>query len=133
MTYSIVARDETTGELGIAVQTCFFGVGSIVPWGPAGVGAVAIPGHGREGLRARGAWMQLEGGADAGEALAQAQGVDRWPSLRQVAVIGTSGTPAVATRADVFDHAGDAVGDSYSAQANMVASPKVWGAMAQGI
>jgi len=131
MTYSIVARDATTGELGIAVQTCFFGVGSIVPWARPGVGAVATQAMAEKAYGPR-CLDALAGGADAGEALAQAQGVDPMALVRQVAVIGASGAPAVATGQMCFDHAGEAVGDSYSAQANMVASSEVWGAMAQG-
>jgi len=109
MTYSIVARDATTGELGIAVQTCFFGVGSIVPWARPGVGAVATQAMAEKAYGPR-CLDALEGGADAGEALAQAQGVDPMALVRQVAVIGTSGRPAVATGQMCFDHAGDAVG-----------------------
>jgi uncharacterized Ntn-hydrolase superfamily protein len=131
MTYSIVARDATTGELGIAVQTCFFGVGSIVPWARPGVGAVATQAMAEKAYGPR-CLDALAGGADAGEALAQAQGVDPMAVVRQVAVIGASGAPAVATGQMCFDHAGEAVGDSYSAQANMVASPEVWRAMAHG-
>jgi uncharacterized Ntn-hydrolase superfamily protein len=131
VTYSIVARDPSTGELGVGVQTCYFGVGSIVPWARPGVGAVATQAMAEKAYGPR-CLDALEGGADAGEALAQAQGVDPMALVRQVAVIGTSGAPAVATGQMCFDHAGDTVGDSYSAQANMVASPEVWGAMAQG-
>jgi len=129
MTYSIVARDASTGELGIAVQTCYFGVGSIVPWARPGVGAVATQAMAEKAYGPR-CLEALGSGADAGEALAQAQALDPMPALRQVAVIGAGGTTAVATGEMCLDHAGHAVGDGYSAQANMVSSPEVWGAMA---
>jgi uncharacterized Ntn-hydrolase superfamily protein len=131
MTYSIVARDVATGELGIAVQTCYFGVGSIVPWARPGVGAVATQAMAEKAYGPR-CLDALGSGADAGEALAQAQGLDPMAVVRQVAVIGAGGVPAVATGQMCFDHAGHAVGDGYSTQANMVSSPEVWGAMAKG-
>ncbi|HEY7071907.1 MAG TPA: DUF1028 domain-containing protein [Acidimicrobiales bacterium] len=129
MTYSIVARDPATGELGIAVQTCFFGVGSIVPWARPGVGAVATQAMAEKAYGPR-CLDALEAGVDAEEALGRAQGLDPMAVVRQVAVIGTSGGPAVATGQMCFDHAGHVVGDSYSAQANMISTPDVWGAMA---
>jgi uncharacterized Ntn-hydrolase superfamily protein len=129
VTYSIVARDASTGELGIAVQTCYFGVGSIVPWARPGVGVVATQAMADKAYGPR-CLDALVSGADAGEALAQAQALDPMPALRQVAVIGAGGTPAVATGELCFDHAGHVVGDGYSVQANMMSSPEVWGTMA---
>jgi uncharacterized Ntn-hydrolase superfamily protein len=129
MTYSIVARDGSTGELGVAVQTCYFGAGAIVPWARPGVGAVATQAMAENAYGPR-CLDALGSGADAGEALARAQALDPMPALRQVAVVGAGGAPAVATGELCMDHAGHTVGDGYSAQANMMSTPEVWGAMA---
>ena len=125
MTYSIVARDAETGQLGVAVQSCMFGTGSIVPWARAGVGAVATqafadPGYGPRCLDA------LAAGSSASDALAVAQGADPMTALRQVGVVAADGTTAVTTGALCVDHAGHTQGDGFVAQANMVASPDVW-------
>jgi uncharacterized Ntn-hydrolase superfamily protein len=130
MTYSIVARDPATGMLGVAVQTCMFAVGAIVPWARAGVGAVATqamaePAYGPRCLDA------LAAGASAREALDGASAADPGASVRQVAVIGADGTVAANTGAGCIDHAGHIVGEDFSAQANMIADPGVWPAMAE--
>src|ERR1700712_4771224 len=93
-TYSIVARDEETGELGAAVQSHWFSVGSIVAWARPGVGAVctqsvAEPAYGPRVLEA------LEGGAVPGDALRALLEADDAAGYRQVAVIGAGGAPAV--------------------------------------
>ena len=130
MTYSIVARDESTGALGVAVQTCMLGVGSIVPWARPGVGAVATqaiaePAYGPRCLDA------LAAGATAAEALAAAQSEDPMTALRQVGVVAADGSTAAATGELCIDRAGQVVGDGFSAQANMMASADVWPAMAE--
>jgi uncharacterized Ntn-hydrolase superfamily protein len=129
MTYSLVARDEATGELGVAVQTAMFAVGSIVPWARAGVGAVATqaiaePAYGPRCLDA------LAAGSDAGGALAAAQAADPMAALRQVGVVGADGSVASATGTLCIDHAGDIVGGGFAVQANMMSTPEVWPAMA---
>ena len=129
VTYSIVARDAETGQLGVAVQSCMFGTGSIVPWARAGVGAVATqafadPGYGPRCLDA------LAAGSSASDALALAQGADPMTDLRQVGVVAADGTAAVTTGALCVDHAGHTQGDGFVAEANMVAGPEVWIAMA---
>ena len=129
MTYSIVARDPATGELGIGVQTCFFAVGSVVPWARPGVGVVATQAIAERAYGPR-CLDALASGAAAGEALARARAADPGAALRQVAVVGADGTAAVETGEMCLDHAGHVAGDGWSAQANMVASPDVWGAMA---
>lgn len=129
MTYSIVARDSSTGDLGVAVQTCFFGVGAIVPWARAGVGAVATQAFAERAYGPR-CLDALGSGAGAGDALARARADDPGAELRQVAVVGADGTTAVATGELCLDHAGHSAGDGWSTQANMVSSPEVWGAMA---
>ena len=129
MTYSIVARDPATGALGVAVQTCMFAVGSIVPWARAGVGAVATQAFAERsyGLRCL---DLIDGGATAPEALAGAQAGDPMPALRQVGVVAADGTVAATTGEMCVDHAGHLVGDGFAVQANMMASPEVWPAMA---
>jgi uncharacterized Ntn-hydrolase superfamily protein len=131
MTYSIVARDPATGQLGIAVQTCYLGVGSIVPWARPGVGAVATQAFSERAYGPR-CLDALASGAAPAEALDRARAEDPGAEVRQVAVVGADGATAVATGAQCLDHAGHAVGDGYTTQANMVSSPDVWGAMAAG-
>jgi uncharacterized Ntn-hydrolase superfamily protein len=129
-TYSIVARDPDSGELGAAVQSHWFSVGSIVTWARPGVGAVATqsiaePAYGPRLLDA------LGGGAVAEEALRGLLAADEAAAFRQVAVIGVDGPPAVHSGAGCIAHAGHAVGDDFSVQANMMASEAVWPAMAE--
>jgi uncharacterized Ntn-hydrolase superfamily protein len=129
MTYSIVARDDSTGELGVAVQTCFLAVGSIAPWARPGVGAVATQAfaelaYGPRCLDALGA------GNSAGDALAEARAADPTAEIRQVGVVGADGTIAAVTGERCVDHAGHVIGDGFTTQANMVSTPEVWGAMA---
>ncbi|MCW3041575.1 MAG: hypothetical protein JWM31_3480 [Solirubrobacterales bacterium] len=130
MTYSIVAHDPATGAMGIAVQSHWFNVGAVVAWGRAGVGAVATqsvaePAYGQRLLDA------LEGGASPKDALAQLLAADEQAAYRQVAVVGAGGDVAVHTGASCIAFAGHESGRGFSAQANMMASPDVWPAMAQ--
>lgn len=129
-TYSIVARDEQTGELGAAVQSHWFSVGSIVTWARPGVGAVctqsiAEPAYGPRLLDA------LAGGAAPADALRALLEGDEAARYRQLAVIGTDGPPAVHSGPGCIAFAGHASDDDFSAQANMMASERVWGAMAE--
>ena len=119
MTYSIVARDERAGELGIAVQSRFFAAGRRVPWAEAGVGVIASqastnPAYGREGLA-----LLREGQAPA-EALARLVSADPGAAHRQVAILDVRGRVAVHTSARCVAAAGHAVGTDCAAQANMV-------------
>jgi uncharacterized Ntn-hydrolase superfamily protein len=128
-TYSIVARDPATGELGVAVQSHWFSVGPIVPWARPGVGAVATqsiaePAYGPRALD------RLAGGESAGVALAALLAADPQAAYRQVAVIGAAGPPAVHTGEGCIAYAGHAAGADFSVQANMMASDAVWPAMA---
>ncbi|MGH7573165.1 MAG: DUF1028 domain-containing protein, partial [Gemmatimonadota bacterium] len=129
-TYSIVARDPETGELGVAVQSHWFSVGPIVPWAEAGVGAVATqsfvdPSYGPLGL----ALMQT--GRSAPEALAGLLEADPHPDVRQVAMIDAEGRVAVHTGENAIIAAGHQTGENYSVQANLMESPTVWPAMAR--
>jgi uncharacterized Ntn-hydrolase superfamily protein len=129
MTYSIVARDPVTGELGVAVQSGTLGVGTVVPWARPGVGAVATqaiaePAYGPRCLDA------LAAGSPATGALEAAAAADAAGFLRQVGVVAADGTVAAVTGEGCIDHAGHLLGDGFTVQANMMASPRVWPAMA---
>jgi len=129
-TYSIVARDPVTGELGVAVQSHWFSVGSIVSWAEPGVGAVATqsiaePAYGPRAL------ALLRGGVAAPDALAKLTAEDGEADVRQVAVVDAAGRVGVHTGARCIPHAGDVTGDGFSCQANMMGSATVWSAMAE--
>jgi uncharacterized Ntn-hydrolase superfamily protein len=129
MTYSIVARDPASGGLGVAVQTCMFGVGAIVPWARAGVGAVATQAFAEAAYGPR-CLDLLAAGASAPAALAAVQEADPAAFVRQVGVVGADGSAAAVTGDWCIDHAGHLVGDGFTVQANMMAGPDVWPAMA---
>ncbi len=124
MTYSIVARDAATGELGVAVQSHFFSVGSICPWAEPGVGAVATqataePAYGPRGLDA------MRAGRSASEALATLVAEDDDREVRQIAYIDASGDVAVHTGERCIAEFGHVRGDGFAAQANMLRDPGV--------
>ena len=128
MTYSIVARDAATGELGVAVQSHWFSVGPIVPWAEPGVGAVATqanvqPSYGPHALGL------MRSGASAGEALERLVAEDSGSAGRQVAVVDAAGRVAVHTGSSAIPFAGHSTADEVSCQANMMASETVWPAM----
>jgi uncharacterized Ntn-hydrolase superfamily protein len=129
MTFSIVARDPDTGQLGVAVETCMFGVGRIVPWAVAGVGAVATQAMAEP---AYGPWCldAMSSGASAAEALATARELDPIDALRQVGVVDAGGGADAFTGDLRLEHAGYIVGDGWTVQANLMATPDVWPAMA---
>src|SRR5436190_11973697 len=129
MTYSIVARDPDTGELGVAVQSRAFNTGSVVPWGEPGIGVVATqswtePAYGPLGLDLLRARKTPE------QALAALVAADDEPQYRQVAILDAEGHVAVHVGAACIPAAGFTTGDGFSAQANMVDSERVWEAMA---
>jgi uncharacterized Ntn-hydrolase superfamily protein len=130
LTYSIVARNEDSGALGVAVQTCAFAVGAIVPWARAGVGAVATQAFGEPAYGPR-CLDALESGSSAADALTTAQSADPAAFLHQVGVVSADKTVAVMTGELCIDHAGHEPGDGFSVQANMAASPDVWPTMAR--
>jgi uncharacterized Ntn-hydrolase superfamily protein len=129
-TYSIVARDPASGELGAAVQSHWFSVGSLCVWARPGVGAVATqsvvePAHGPNALD------RLSAGDRAAEALAHVLGTDELADARQVGVVDADGGVAVHTGSDCIAEAGHATGVDYTCQANMMARDTVPRAMAQ--
>lgn len=129
-TYSIVARDPQTGELGVAVQSHWFSVGPIVPWAEAGVGAVATqsfaePGYGKRGLEL------MRAGRSAPDVLKALLAEDEARDVRQVAMIDARGRTAAHTGAKNIPDAGHFVGSNYSVQANLMINDKVWPAMSR--
>jgi len=129
-TYSIVARDSVTGEIGVAVQSHWFSVGPIVAWAEAGVGAVATqsfiePAYGPLGLEL----MRL--GRGAPDALRALVSTDRDEAVRQVAMIDAQGRVAAHTGARAIQAAGHHTGAQYSVQANLMGRASVWPAMAR--
>ncbi|MGH2877825.1 MAG: DUF1028 domain-containing protein [Solirubrobacteraceae bacterium] len=128
MTYSIVARDPDTGELGVAVQSHWFSVGAVVPWARPGVGAVATQANAQVAYGPR-ALDLLERGASAGEALSTLLAEDPLAQSRQVAVVDALGRVAAHTGRDCIAFAGDVQGDCVSCQANIMADAAVWPAM----
>jgi uncharacterized Ntn-hydrolase superfamily protein len=127
-TYSIVALDPDTGELGVAVQSHWFSVGSLCPWARPGIGAVATqsvvePAHGPHALD------RLERGEDAATSLAGVLADDALAAFRQVGVIDARGRVAVHTGADCIPEAGHATGAHWGCQANMMARATVPDAM----
>ncbi|HWQ05379.1 MAG TPA: DUF1028 domain-containing protein [Longilinea sp.] len=129
-TFSIVARDPSTGEMGVAVQSHWFSVGTLVPWGEAGVGIVATqsmvePSYGPLGLK------MMRVGKTANQALTGLLALDSGKDLRQVAMVDCKGNVAVHTGDRCIKFAGHECGEGFSVQANMMANPTVWPAMAQ--
>ncbi len=128
-TFSIVARDPGSGRMGVAVQSHWFSVGSVVTWAEAGVGAVATQAlvevsYGPLGLDL------MRGGRSASGALKALLAADDGRALRQVAMIDGEGCTATHTGERCIADAGHVVGEGFSVQANMMASPDVWRAMA---
>jgi uncharacterized Ntn-hydrolase superfamily protein len=128
-TFSIVARDPATGELGVAVQSHWFSVGSLVTWAEAGVGAVATqsfvePGYGIRGLDL------MRRGRSAPQALEQLVARDAMRDGRQVAMIDVRGRVSAYTGKSAIAAAGHRIGTNFSVQANLMANDRVWPAMA---
>ena len=127
-TYSIVARDPATGEMGVAVQSHYFSVGPVVPWAEAGVGAVAtqslvLVDYGPQGLDL------MRGGMTARQALDSLVKADAHNQGRQVAMVDAKGNVAAYTGPKCIPDAGNVEGAQFSCQANLMANAKVWPAM----
>jgi uncharacterized Ntn-hydrolase superfamily protein len=130
-TFSIVARDAASGELGIAVQSRRFNVGAVVPWAEAGVGAVATQAFSEPGYGPR-ALALLRAGVGAGPALDRLLAADPGAAVRQVAVVDARGGVAVHTGAGCIPFAGHRAGDGFAVQGNLLATDRVCDAMARG-
>jgi len=129
-TYSIVAIDRETGELGAAVQSHWFSVGSSVIWAEAGIGAICTQSfieasYGPLGLEL------MRAGKTAEEALAGLLRADRFEAVRQVAMVDSQGRMAAHTGKSCIPEAGHIVGDGYSCQANLMLRNTVWNAMSK--
>ncbi len=129
-TYSIVARDSVTGDLGVAVQTHWFSVGSRVAWAEAGVGAIATqsftdPSYGALGL------ALMRAGKTAPQALAALLAADPQREVRQVAMVDAKGNVAVHSGKSCIAEFGQHPGAQYSVQANMMLNDTVWDAMSR--
>src|SRR5436309_15653656 len=129
-TFSIVARDPETGDLGVAVQSHYFSVGPIVPWAEPGVGAVATQSlvevsYGPKGLQ------MMSSGRGAKQTLEELLSQDSNKEVRQVAMIDSHGDVAAWTGKRCIPSAGDHVGAQYSVQANLMSNDHIWHAMAE--
>jgi uncharacterized Ntn-hydrolase superfamily protein len=129
-TFSIVARDEKTGDMGVAVQSHWFSVGSVVAWGEPGVGVVATQSmvemsYGPKGL------ALMRAGVPAPAALKALLEADESRELRQVAFIDNANRVSVHTGVRCIAEAGHESGDGFSVQANMMKHATVWPAMAK--
>lgn len=128
-TFSIVARDSATGQLGVAVQSHWFSVGPLVPWAEAGVGAVATqsfvdPAYGPLGLEL------MRSGKSAAEALRGLVAADAAPDVRQVAIVDAKGRVAAHTGKKCIPAAGHIEGEQFTVEANLMLNDRVWPAMA---
>jgi uncharacterized Ntn-hydrolase superfamily protein len=124
MTWSIIAADKSTGQIGIAVSTCAFAVGARVPFIATGVGAVATqafvnPFYGHRGLEL------LKAGASAADVIAIVTAADAGRDDRQVHVMDRNGQFAAYTGATCIDWAGHQIGKGFSVAGNMLAGPEV--------
>ena len=130
MTYSIVARDPETGELGVAVQSRAFNTGAVVPWGAPGVGVVATQSYTETSYGPLGLDL-LRAGKTPEEALTELVSADKDAGYRQVAILDAEGRVAVHVGEACIPAAGFTAGEGFSAQANMVDSERVWESMAE--
>lgn len=129
-TFSIVARDSITGEMGVAVQSHWFSVGSIVGWGEAGVGVIATqsfvnPAYGPDGLKL------LKEGKSPEEVVKILTEADSGRDVRQLAVLDTNGRTASYTGKKCIPPAGNIAENNFSVQANLMSNGKVWSEMAK--
>ena len=128
LTYSIVARDEKTGQLGVAVQSHWFSVGTVVTWARAGVGAVATQSmaeitYGPLGLEL------MASGKTAREALSALLKSDLRNEVRQVAMVDSRGGASVHTGSKCIPYAGHVEGNQFTCQANLMRNDTIWGSM----
>jgi uncharacterized Ntn-hydrolase superfamily protein len=130
MTYSIVARDAESGELGVAVQSRAFNTGAACAWATPGVGAVATQSFTERRYGPLGLEL-MEAGRTPQDALDELLAADELRGVRQVAFLNATGGTAAHTGEDCIPHAGHQSGDGLSVQGNMLRSDDVWPAMAE--
>jgi len=129
-TYSIAACDLEAGQWGVATQSKFLGVGSVVPWAVPGVGAIATqayanPRYGPDGLEL------LREGLSADEAIERLTSADDGRNHRQLGIVDAQGRSASYTGAECMDWAGGRTGDGYAAQGNILVSAETVDAIAE--
>ena len=129
-TFSIVAADLEAGEVGCAVQSKYFAVGSVVPWAQAGIGAVATQAAGVAIYGAR-ALEELQRGASPDEALERVLADDPGRETRQLGVVAADGRAAAFTGSECLDWAGHRVGSGFAVQGNILAGEAVVDEMAR--
>ena len=127
-TYSIIARDPNTGDMGIAVQSHWFSVGTVVAWGEAGVGVVATQAFANVSFGHRGLQL-LKQGMGAKQAVEALIASDEAREMRQLAIVDAQGEVATHTGKKCIPMAGHIVGVDHSVQANLMINEKVWPAM----
>lgn len=127
-TFSIVARDPANGELGIAVASRFFAVGSVVPWAKADIGAVATQSYANTSFGWRGLEL-LEKGATPDEIVTILLRDDPNPLRRQFGIVSADGKSATYTGSDCVPWAGGRSGPDYAVQGNILAGEGVVAAM----
>ena len=129
MTYSIVARDPETGRFGVAVQSHYLGVGPVVPWLEAGVGAIATQASVNISFGPIGLEM-LRAGRSAAEVVAALVASDPEAQVRQLGVVDATGHAAAHTGSECIRACGHQLGDGYSVQGNLLERDTCWPAMA---
>jgi uncharacterized Ntn-hydrolase superfamily protein len=130
MTYSIVARDPETGRFGVAVQSHYLGVGPVVPWLEAGVGAVATQASVNISFGPIGLEL-LRAGRSAADVVAALVASDPDANVRQLGVVDAAGGAAAHTGADCIPACGHLVGDGFTVQGNLLERDTCWPAMAE--
>lgn len=129
-TFSIVSYDPDAGQMGVAVQSHWFSVGSVVTWAEAGVGVVATQALAEVAYGPRGLGKMREG-VPAPQALADLLAEDELREVRQVAMLDAAGNLDVHTGKRCMQAAGHVKGETFSVQANMMLNDQVWPAMKQ--
>lgn len=129
-TYSIVAFDAKSDQLGVGVQSHYFGVGRIVPWAEYGVGAVATQSFSEYSYGPLGLDL-MRAGKTAQQALDSLLASDSLRELRQVAMIDPNGKAATHTGKKCIQGAGHRIGKNYSVQANLMLTETIWDVMAE--
>jgi uncharacterized Ntn-hydrolase superfamily protein len=129
MTYSIVARDPQTGRFGVAVQSHYLGVGPVVPWLEAGVGAVATQASVNTSFGPIGLEL-LRAGRSAADVVAALVASDEHPQVRQLGVVDQQGHAAAHTGAECIPAAGHLVREGFTVQGNLLERDTCWPAMA---
>ena len=127
-TYSIVARDSVTGEMGVAVQSHWFSVGTLVSWGEAGVGVIATQSFINASFGPRGLAL-LKNGLSPQQVVDFLIASDEGRDVRQLAVLDAKGRAASYTGKNCIPAAGNIAGKNFSVQANLMVNNKVWPTM----